>query len=145
MKKVSLSKTLLLAGSVLTLAFSCTCQKKEETPPPKGPQKQPMENCECTDCECEEGASNEVLSAPQEPVTVVEETPAPALVPEVEQTLTVTPVVVEAVKSEAAAPEAVAVVKEEAPAVEAPVAQKVESTVTETVSAQKLEVSEAQN
>ena len=131
MTKVSLSKTLLLAGSILILALSCTNQKKSEQPP-KGPEQEPFENCECTDCECEEGAASDVINQEQPPVAaVVEETPAKT--EEVEQVLTVTPVVVESVKIE----EAAATVET---STETPVAQNPDNSEIETVSVQKIEV-----
>ncbi|MBS0625065.1 MAG: hypothetical protein JSS32_03355 [Verrucomicrobia bacterium] len=122
MKKLSLSKTLLLTGSMLALAFSCTCQKKEAAPQ-KGPQQSPFENCECEDCECEEGATAEPVNKIDEaPAAVVQET-----APVAEEILSVTPVVIEAVKVEAPV------------AVETPAVEKIEAVVTETVAAPVVE------
>lgn len=137
MKKDFLGKSLLLAGTILILACSCTCQKKSEPRPPKGPEQEPFEKCECTDCECEEGASTE---APSNTETVKEE---PTAENKMEEAIKVVPVVVEAVKRESPAA-ATASAPTETPAevpasVEAAAPKNVEAPVAETASVAKPE------
>ena len=93
MKKIAINKTLLIASSIVcTCLFSCTEQKKPTPPSEKAPQKQ-MNGCGCgqTKEEPKENQSTSPEPLSQNPATEKEEP---------RQNLTVTPILVEAIKRE---------------------------------------------
>ena len=93
MKKIAFNKMLLIASSIVcTCLFSCTEQKKPTLPLEKAPQKQ-MNGCGCGQKkeEPKETTSTSLEPLTQNPATEKEEP---------QQNLSVTPILVEAIKRE---------------------------------------------